>query len=121
MYTAPTASSAGAQVARSSQSNGGVPEREPTRTGRPRSVSRSTTRRPVLPVPPSTSVLSVSFALPIVALLWLRFLGYVRGSGDSADSGERRGRPGERHGATSAPVASEEHQRRQQQALDSYA
>jgi hypothetical protein len=31
-----------AQVARSSQSNGGVPGREPTRTGRPRAASRST-------------------------------------------------------------------------------
>src|SRR3712207_291697 len=56
MYTDPTLCSAGAHVASSSQSNGGSPEREPTRTGSPRSSSRSTTLRPVLPVPPRTSV-----------------------------------------------------------------
>ena len=52
----PTPSSAGAQVERTSQSNGGSPEREPIRTGNPRAVNRSTARRPVFPVPPVTSV-----------------------------------------------------------------
>src|SRR5215208_6828462 len=56
MYTDSTSRSAGTHVASSSQSNGGSPEREPTRTGMPRASSRSTTRRPVLPVPPRTSV-----------------------------------------------------------------
>src|SRR5262249_22989233 len=44
------------QVSGFSQSKGGVPEREPTLRGRPRASSRSTTRRPVLPVPLSTRV-----------------------------------------------------------------
>ena len=52
----PTPSRAGAQVRGSSQSNGGWPSLEPIRTGRPRAVSRWATRRPVLPVPPSTRV-----------------------------------------------------------------
>src|SRR5215207_7906283 len=50
---------------RSSQSNGGSPEREPPRTGMPRAVSRSTTLRPVLPVPPRTSVVFVSCAFSV--------------------------------------------------------
>src|SRR5262249_60369632 len=54
---------AGAQVERSSQSNGGEPDREPTRIGRPRSVRRSATRRPVLPVPPRTRVVFSEFAV----------------------------------------------------------
>src|SRR3569833_3946884 len=45
---------AGAQVPRSPQSNGGAPRRDVIRTGRPRSRSRSASRRPVLPVPPTT-------------------------------------------------------------------
>jgi hypothetical protein len=56
MYAARTPSSAGAQVNWSSQSNGMGLEREPIHTGRPRAVNRSTIRRPVLPVPPSTNV-----------------------------------------------------------------
>src|ERR671910_587819 len=52
MYAAPAPSRASAHVERSSQSNAGVPEREPIRTGTPRAVRRSATRRPVLPVPP---------------------------------------------------------------------
>ena len=40
MYAARAPCSAGAQVARSSQSKGGSPEREPTRTGTPRSERR---------------------------------------------------------------------------------
>ena len=56
MYAARTPCSAGAHVAWSSQSNGGSAEREPTRVGMPRAVSRSTIRRPVLPVPPRTRI-----------------------------------------------------------------
>src|SRR5512145_1544036 len=56
MYTDPTPRNAGSQVVGFSQSKGGSPDREPTRTGRPRPLSRATTRRPVLPVPPRTSV-----------------------------------------------------------------
>ena len=41
---------------RLSQSNAGVAEREPIRTGTLRAASCSAMRRPVLPVPPSTSV-----------------------------------------------------------------
>src|SRR5215212_6139496 len=63
MYTDSTSRSAGTHVASSSQSNGGSPEREATRTGMPRASSRSTTRRPVLPVPPRTSVTFFSCVL----------------------------------------------------------
>src|SRR6516162_8181311 len=66
MYTDPTPSSAAAQVDGSSQSNGGWPEREPTRAGTPCAVSRCTTRRPVLPVPPTTSVWFAWYVLPIM-------------------------------------------------------
>src|SRR5918912_4147456 len=69
----PTPSSTGVQVERSSQSNRGVPEREPTRTGRPRASRRSTTRRPVLPVPPSTSVGFVSPVLPVIVAPLVEF------------------------------------------------
>jgi hypothetical protein len=50
-------------VVSSSQSNGGSPEREPTRAGNPRAASRSATRRPVLPVPPTTNVV-LSWVFP---------------------------------------------------------
>ena len=73
MYTDPTPSSAFAQVELSSQSNGRSPEPEPIRTGRPRAVSRSATRRPVFPVPFSTSVGFVSCVCDTV-----RQLGEVR-------------------------------------------
>src|SRR5262249_21757810 len=58
---------ASAQVARSSQSNGGWPDREPILKGMPRWASRAATRRPVFPVPPSTSVI-------LVCLLFINFL-----------------------------------------------
>src|SRR5882724_2104477 len=47
---------AGPQVAGCSQSNAGVADREPMRTGKPRALSCSATRRPVLPVPPTTRI-----------------------------------------------------------------
>ena len=56
MYTASTFARAAGQVLRFSQSNDGVAERDPIRTGTLRAVSYSTMRRPVLPVPPSTKV-----------------------------------------------------------------
>ena len=56
MYAAEVPRSAGAQVRRSSQSNGGSPLREPIRTGSPRSRSRAATLLPVLPLPPSTRI-----------------------------------------------------------------
>src|SRR5215216_3909844 len=62
MYTDPTSCRTGAHVERSSQSNGGSPERDPTRTGRPRASSRFTTLRPVLLVPPRTSTVFASCA-----------------------------------------------------------
>jgi hypothetical protein len=54
-------------VASSCQSNGGALDQGPT-TGRPRAVSRSATRRPVLPVPPRTNVVfsSVFSVMPSV-------------------------------------------------------
>jgi hypothetical protein len=66
MYAASMSRSAGAQVARSSQSNGGAPEREPIRVGTPRAISSSATRRPVLPVPPRTSVAGLSIVRPVM-------------------------------------------------------
>ncbi|WP_308207625.1 hypothetical protein [Actinomadura madurae] len=56
-YAAVTPSSAGSQVSWSAQSKGTPPDRDPTRTGQSRAVSRWTTRRPVLPVPPVTRVM----------------------------------------------------------------
>ena len=65
-YAARVPCRAGVQVAWSSQSNGGSAEREPIRVGMPRAVSRSTTRWPVLPVPPSTRIGLVSCVLSVI-------------------------------------------------------
>ncbi len=46
--------SASSQVSSRAQSKGGFADRDPTRTESPRVRSRSTMRRPLLPVPPST-------------------------------------------------------------------
>ena len=67
METAPTSRHADAHVARSSQSQGGTPEQEPTLTRTRRVMSRAVTRRPVLPVLPSTSVAFMPCALCITA------------------------------------------------------
>ena len=53
---ASTPSTAAGHVARSCQSNGGVPVREPMRTAWPAAARRAATRRPVLPVPPVTRI-----------------------------------------------------------------
>jgi hypothetical protein len=76
--------SAGTQVSRSSQSNGGVPEREPTRVATPRAASRSATRLPVLPVPPSTSVAGFSpvSSVMVTPVRRLRVVHYRRLLGD---------------------------------------
>ena len=58
MYAAVAPRSAGSQVDASCQSKGGSAEREPILTGTPRACRRSDTRRPVLPVPPTTNVVS---------------------------------------------------------------
>src|SRR5215469_612746 len=59
-------SRAGSQVSGFSQSYGGCAEREPIRSLRPARWSSSATRRPVLPVPPRTSVPpSGKLSLPI--------------------------------------------------------
>lgn len=56
-----------------SQSNGGCPDREPARTGTPRFVSRSATLRPVLPAPPTTSVVLFFWMLfiPVSSFTWM--------------------------------------------------
>src|SRR5688500_10611745 len=64
-YTDPTSRSAGAHVASFSQSKGASPERDPTLVGTPRVARRCATRRPVLPVPPRTSVVCFCCALSV--------------------------------------------------------
>ena len=56
--------STASHVPGSPHSNGGVPRRDPIRTVAPRSHSRSATRRPVVPVPPITSVVVSAFIEP---------------------------------------------------------
>ena len=66
MYAASAPSSASAQVARSAQSNFGLADRDPNLTRCSLPASRSTIRRPVLPVAPVTKIV-----LAIAVLLWI--------------------------------------------------
>src|SRR5436190_4379057 len=72
-------SSAGAEVGGAFQSNGGRAEREPRRTGTSSARRRSTTRRPVLPDAPSTTIGGIG----------VPFGSGVRGSGTATGAGER--------------------------------
>jgi hypothetical protein len=66
MYADSMSRTTGAHVERSSQSKGVAADRTPSRVGTPRALSRSTTRRPVLPVPPITNVGLVSRVVRVI-------------------------------------------------------
>src|SRR6185312_5646994 len=79
-YAARTPASEPGQVARSVQSKGGSPAREPIRTGRSSARSRCATRRPVLPFPPRTRVRSVCVMAPVHPTGARRSIVYRRGN-----------------------------------------
>ena len=102
----------GGHVSRSSQSNAGVAEREPIRTGTPRASSRCATRRPVLPVPPRTRMgeLCVGHAQHETRELVRRSMAQERGSvrerlRSRHGSGRRTSRRAARPGRVPPPLA----------------